>query len=99
MMIMTLFSLEVRRRVWIIGRDGDDLLYSCVNDQEEEEAKLRMELEEYLQLKVKVCLKPGIPTESLIHLQLLFRLASPPSTTPGPLPTLSLPRWQTSIQG
>ena len=53
MMIMTLFSLEVRRRVWIIGRDGDDLLYSCVNDQEEEEAKLRMELEEYLQLKVK----------------------------------------------
>ena len=35
------------------GMETIDLLYSCVNDQEEEEAKLRMELEDYLQLKVK----------------------------------------------
>ena len=43
----------VRRRVWVVGRDGEDLLYSCVNSSEEEEAKLKMELEDYLQLKVE----------------------------------------------
>ena len=45
----------VRRRVWVIGRDGEDLLFSCVNGngEGEEEAKLKMELEDYLQLKVK----------------------------------------------
>ena len=43
----------VRQRVWVVGRDGDDLLFSCVNDTEEEEAKLKMELEDYLQLKVE----------------------------------------------
>lgn len=42
----------VRQRVWVVGRDGEDLLYSCVNSTEEEEAKLKMELEDYLQLKV-----------------------------------------------
>ena len=42
----------VRRRVWVVGRDGEDLLFSCVNDTEEDEAKLKMELEDYLQLKV-----------------------------------------------
>ena len=42
----------VRQRVWVVGRDGEDLLFSCVNDTEEDEAKLKMELEDYLQLKV-----------------------------------------------
>ena len=38
----------------MVGRDGDDLLFSCVNGtEEEEEAKLKMELEDYLQLKVE----------------------------------------------
>ena len=44
----------VRRRVWVVGRDGEDLLFSCVNGTEEEEAKLKMELEDYLQLKVNI---------------------------------------------
>jgi len=42
----------VRRRVWVVGRDGEDLLFSCVNSTDEDEAKLKMELEDYLQLKV-----------------------------------------------
>jgi len=42
----------VRQRVWVVGRDGEDLLFSCVNDTDEDEAKLKMELEDYLQLKV-----------------------------------------------
>ena len=46
----------VRQRVWVVGRDGEDLLFSCVNDTEEDEAKLKMELEDYLQLKVRLCL-------------------------------------------
>ena len=44
----------VRRRVWVVGRDGEDLLFSCVNGTEEDEAKLKMELEDYLQLKVEL---------------------------------------------
>ena len=46
----------VRQRVWVVGRDGEDLLFSCVNDTEEDESKLKMELEDYLQLKVDLCL-------------------------------------------
>ena len=53
----------VRQRVWVVGRDGEDLLYSCVNGTEEEEDKLKIELEDYLQLKVEHA-KPFITRSS-----------------------------------
>jgi len=42
----------VKKRLWIVGRDGDDLLYTCVNNPEEKETELKADLEDYLQLKV-----------------------------------------------
>ena len=59
----------VRRRVWVVGRDGEDLLFSCVNGTEEEEAKLKMELEDYLQLKVRraLCHTSCRPFDILSH--------------------------------
>ena len=42
----------VKKRLWIVGRDGDDLLYTCVNNPEDNETELKADLEDYLQLKV-----------------------------------------------
>ena len=39
----------VKKRLWIVGRDGDDLLYTCVNNPEEKETELKADLEDYLQ--------------------------------------------------
>ena len=93
----------VQQRVWVIGRDGEDLLFSCVNGTEggEEEAKLKMELEDYLQLKVKhtsyyISCYNLCPPRFLSNCNLRWALR--PCTNPGPLQTLYLPRWQKSIQ-
>ena len=65
----------------LLGREGEEVLYTCVNQPEAEERELRRELEEYLQLGVRA---PPPPQ----HHTTLHSTASPTTTPPSP-PTLT----------